>query len=593
MSKKQIEELKAKDAEDEKASPEKPAEGPSEKRKKSEKAAGKSSEKTKEPEKAEEPSEKIKESEEDGKENKAGAGVPEKEERKSGGKVKWIILAAAAVVLAALAVVYIRVAEYYKTHFFPGSSVNGIACGNMTAAELAVLVDAQSGTYVLQVFGRDYATGEPSALLGEVLPEDISLSYEDSLGGVEQLLARQEEWSWILAYIGRDASEYAYSLMQGFRFDGDKLKEVVTGWAACSEKNMLPPRDAYISEYTEEAGGYQVIPETVSTTLAMDKVLGCIADAIYEKQALVDLDQELCYIDPKVTQTDEKLTAAVETANTWLGTEITYDWNGSRVVLDAELLKEWITMEEDGPTLDEEAVSSFVKEQARKYNTYGRKKNFVTTLGIELTLDSPNYGWRTDTETETRELLELIRLGSVTEREPVYSARGLKKGAKDIGGDYVEADLTHQHLWLYHDGQLVHETDFVSGKMNVEPSLATPAGIFGVTYKTTNAILRGPGYETPVSYWMPFYGDFGMHDAGWRKDFGGTIYQDFGSHGCINLPPASAAVIYEYVSKGFPVICYYYEVDPLAPQENVQMPSAEELLSQQEPAIGQETAPNQ
>ena len=30
-----------------------------------------------------------------------------------------------------------------------------------------------------------------------------------------------------------------------------------------------------------------------------------------------------------------------------------------------------------------------------------------------------------------------------------------------------------------------------------------------------------------------------------------------GSHGCINLPPSMAAQIYQYVSEGFPVICYY------------------------------------
>ena len=78
-----------------------------------------------------------------------------------------------------------------------------------------------------------------------------------------------------------------------------------------------------------------------------------------------------------------------------------------------------------------------------------------------------------------------------------------------------------------------------------------------------------------------------MHDATWRRDFGGTIFQDHGSHGCINLPLDAAAVIYDYVSTGFPVICYYYEVDPLGPPAESQMPSEEELLAQEEPGIGQ------
>lgn len=509
----------------------------------------------------------------------------EQKERSSGGRAKWVVLGTALVLILLLAAGYAGVAMYYKTHFLPGSSVNGIACGNMAVEEIAGLVDGQINAYCLQVWGRHHATGEAATLVGEVLPEDISLSYADSLGGVRDLLAVQNEWSWLMAYLGKVSN--GYSLVQGVRFDEDKLKTVVYGWTACQKENMLKPQNAYISDYIDGAEGYQVIPETISTTLDMDKVISCISDAIYKNQTAVDLEEALCYLEAEVTKEDAELTDFVEQANTWLGTKIAYDWNGNEVILDAATLKEWITMEQDGPVLDEEAVRSFVKAQAKKYNTLGKKKKFITALGIELTLDSPNYGWKTDTETETEELIQLIRQGAVTEREPVYSVTAKQKGDKDIGGDYVEADLTHQHLYVYQEGQIVFETDFVSGRTNIVPSRATPPGIFGLTYKTRNATLRGSDYESFVNYWMPFYGNYGMHDATWRRDFGGTIFQDHGSHGCINLPLDAAAVIYDYVSTGFPIICYYYEVDPLEPPAESQMPSEEELLLQEEPTIGQ------
>ena len=116
--------------------------------------------------------------------------------------------------------------------------------------------------------------------------------------------------------------------------------------------------------------------------------------------------------------------------------------------------------------------------------------------------------------------------------------------------------MTNQHLYLYKDGVLVLESDFVSGEAN-NPANRTPSGVFGITYKTTNAVLRGADYETPVTYWMPFHGNFGMHDATWRTEFGGDIYLTNGSHGCLNLPLESAAAIYNYMYTGFPVICYY------------------------------------
>ncbi len=101
------------------------------------------------------------------------------------------------------------------------------------------------------------------------------------------------------------------------------------------------------------------------------------------------------------------------------------------------------------------------------------------------------------------------------------------------------------------------ESDFVSGTMISTYDCVTPEGIFGLAYKTRDAVLKGATYRTPVSYWMPFFGNYGMHDAKWRGSFGGQIYVTNGSHGCINLPPDKAAQIYEYVSEGFPVICYY------------------------------------
>ena len=83
------------------------------------------------------------------------------------------------------------------------------------------------------------------------------------------------------------------------------------------------------------------------------------------------------------------------------------------------------------------------------------------------------------------------------------------------------------------------------------------------TYKEKDRILRGAKkadgtyeYESHVDYWMPFNGGIGFHDATWRSKFGGTIFQTSGSHGCINLPPEKASVLYDLIYKGMPVLCY-------------------------------------
>ena len=117
----------------------------------------------------------------------------------------------------------------------------------------------------------------------------------------------------------------------------------------------------------------------------------------------------------------------------------------------------------------------------------------------------------------------------------------------------MEINLTAQHLFLYVDGQKVMESDFTSG---LPGEHLTPPGTFAVTYTQKYAYLTGENYRTPVTYWMPFNEDIGMHDATWKTQFGSQFYKSAGSHGCINLPYNFAKSLFSYVEKGMPVICY-------------------------------------
>ena len=99
------------------------------------------------------------------------------------------------------------------------------------------------------------------------------------------------------------------------------------------------------------------------------------------------------------------------------------------------------------------------------------------------------------------------------------------------------------------------DTPCVTGNPN--NGHVTPCGAFRITYCERNAILKGANYRTPVSYWMPFNGDIGLHDATWQKSFGGQRYREgYGSHGCVNLPLSAAGTIFSYVQAGFPVLMY-------------------------------------
>lgn len=237
------------------------------------------------------------------------------------------------------------------------------------------------------------------------------------------------------------------------------------------------------------------------------------------------------------------------------GVTVTYQFGDQSEVLDNDRILSWLKEQEDGSVaIDEQQAKAFVKELAEKYDTAYTTRTFHTTGGRDIQIAQGDYGWRIDQEAETKHLLELLAAKQSAVCEPIYAQTAAVHAKNDWGTTYVEVSLTDQYLWLYKDGHCILESYFVSG--NPTRGHATPKGIYGLTYKTRDATLSGEGYDSKVKYWMPFNRNVGLHDAPWRKTFGGQIYKNNGSHGCINLPPANAAKIYENVDKNTPVIVY-------------------------------------
>lgn len=249
--------------------------------------------------------------------------------------------------------------------------------------------------------------------------------------------------------------------------------------------------------------------------------------------------------------------------NSYLGAEITYDFNPNTEVVNSAVIAQWITVNDDMEvTFNEEAVKTYISSLAEKYNTKGKPRQFTTATGNTVTVEGGSYGWRINQEEEYNLLIANIQNAEKVTREPAYSSRAASHGAMDVGNTYAEVDLSNQKAYFIKDGQVVLSSDVVTGNPN--RGNATPQGTYTLSYKTRNAVLRGEkrpdgtySYETPVAYWMPFNGGIGFHDATWQSSFGGSRYKSHGSHGCINMPKQKAKEMYDLISDGTPVICHY------------------------------------
>ena len=244
---------------------------------------------------------------------------------------------------------------------------------------------------------------------------------------------------------------------------------------------------------------------------------------------------------------------------------LTYLFGDSEYHVPNSLVKVMLSPENEEDELNYEAIESFVDKLKKRYDTAGCDRTFTTARGETVTIPAEVniYGYIIDRDTEIRYLTKDLRsnVGSrAIRREPVYSQTGYSRyGADDLFDTYIEVDLTAQHLWYFYDRcENLVESDVVTGCYN--KGTVTPTGAYQILYKQTPARLRGSNsagsWDVEVSYWMQFYKGFGLHDAAWRSEFGGDIYMDGGSHGCVNLPWDTADVLYYSAAKGTPVIVH-------------------------------------
>lgn len=447
-------------------------------------------------------------------------------------------------VIGVLIFIYLLISLYYRSHFYKNTIINGVNVGNMTASHGKETINTQIKLYTLTLNGRndqsEFITGNDINLYA-VFDEELS-----------DILEKQTGFAWPIFLIKGNE----LNVKTIFRYDESLLEKKFLKLACLKDKNNREPSNAYISDYG--VNGYEIISEELGTKVKKDNLYEQIKKSIPLLEPTLSLEEAGVYEEPKIDSTYPKLAETVEKLNYITGTRITYKFGEDIEVLDGYRISEWISVDKDYQiTLDPEGVREYVDYIGKTYNSFGRVRTFQTSYDKVIQVSGGDYGWWLDRVKEVSDLIELIWNGQQIVRKPAYFQTASQYGKDDIGDTYVEVNLTAQHLFFYKDGELIVESDFVSG--NLARDYGTPTGTFPVQYKEREATLNGENYSTPVSYWMPFNGNIGFHDAPWRKEFGKDIYEKKGSHGCINMPPVAAEQMFQHIERGVAVVVYELE----------------------------------
>lgn len=460
------------------------------------------------------------------------------------GRQMTILCTAAALCLATAVTAYagINNTQNNPEVFVDGTKVNGVGVAGMTPSEAKERIESfYQGSYSLTLTDRE---GNKDTI------RDVDIQLKVTVGeGLDEILTRENE----SGRISGPAIDNSYDIPMEIQYNEEAFQQKLQSLTCVTRSDIIKTQNARISDYSEETG-FTILPEVQGNDVNMESLAAAVKDALANHRSDLNLDEAGCYNQVQIYSTDEGLKNQCEAMNQRASMTISYLFGDAKEVLDGKTIVSWLTwVPETGITVDQNQVAAYIKTLADKYDTAVKPHLFRTATGQDVTVTGP-YGWKIDQAAEIQALTAAILNGQSLEKEPAYSQTAASRSGNDYGMTYVEVDLGNQHMYLVENGQCILDSPFVSG--NVSKDWTTPPGIFGLYYKQKDKVLRGEDYATPVKYWMPFNGGIGLHDADWRSSFGGEIYKTNGSHGCINLPPAKAAVLYEHVYKNMPIICH-------------------------------------
>ena len=444
------------------------------------------------------------------------------------------------IALGLIIAMYLGGVLYFNSHFYFGTTINGKNVSGKTVDGANKEITDIIKNYKLTLKGRDGTTEAITA-------SQINLKY-NALDKIKNIKKSQNPFN-VLSGIRKSKN---YEIKNAISYDEEKLSKSIDNLSFFSKDKITNPKNAFL-KYNGKT--YDVVNEVMGNKVKKDTLYNKITGAISRSDESINLDKSDCYENPKFTAKSKEVNEAKKTLNNYLNSEITFTFGDNKEVLDKDIINTFIGVDENFEVkIDRQKISKYVNNLAYKYDTVGKTRDFVNASGQSIKVNGGSYGFQLNKSKEIDDIVQVIKEGKTVTKKPIYSKVAKYYGSDEIGKTYVEVDLTKQHLWFYKDGSLVTEGDVVTG--SVATNHTTPEGVYQIYYKQKNATLKGEGYSSPVTYWMPFNGDIGLHDAWWRPAFGKVIYQTDGSHGCVNCPTNLAQAIFENVDAGTPVVCH-------------------------------------
>lgn len=381
-------------------------------------------------------------------------------------------------------------------------------------------------------------------------PDQISLS-PDASGFAQAAIEKPSSWLPILELWLRPTARPL-----GYSVNDDELAQAL---APVIAGQSLPATNAKISLIN---GQISIIPAKAGLGFNPAQAQAQITHALADGQTATTLSLEP--IEPSITPSD--LAPLSNHIKALMALDIGLSFGGKNYKPTPAQIGSWL-VEVDGPTgpsltTNNDQIKAYLAMVAKSIDQAPKNKLVNTVNGDVQSTEEGINGIKIDQDSLAASISQALLAGrplaTAIPTQVVAFKTDYNRTYNLDYGKYIEVNLAMQHLWVYQDHQVIMDTPITSGSTGT--GHPTVQGLFAVYTKERNRWLDGRplgyNYDVFVQYWMPFYADYGLHDASWRSSFGGPDYYYGGSHGCVNMPIPAAAWLYNWVDVGTPVFVH-------------------------------------
>ncbi|SDG41612.1 L,D-transpeptidase family protein [Microbacterium sp. 77mftsu3.1] len=407
----------------------------------------------------------------------------------------------------------------------PGTTAAGVPVGGQTAGAAADSISSRLGSIEVSL-----GDGGPT-----VSAADLGASV-DASAVADAAFAGSPMWNvtaWFAEYGTPEVT-----------LDADR--------AASALRAALP--DAYTdptpAAVSFQDGAYTVTPAVDGTGVSIDAVRAALETALADGASTASVDPTPEPVASAVTTAEAEATAT--TLNDMIAEAGFYVGDDRAVPVAPETLASWLQVSADesgtfGYTADAAAIQAAVDALPTKVNQDPESANVLTSeAGTVLSTVVAGQDGRVLGETSgiARDFADQLATGDasydlpvdVTPRDTVSTVR------------LAEVDLGEQRLYLKENGKVVDTWLISSGR----DGAVTYTGHYSIGWRTPLQDMKGTSRDTGNKYTQPdvpwvmyFNGNQAFHGAYWHNNFGNQM-----SAGCVNMPPALAKKLYDWMPDG-------------------------------------------